>query len=163
MPLRGQNSIQLARYWPGTLLTECGPYLFELHLLKAECSIKTGEEPILCGGFMLFLKKKPQEPFSKCLLEQCIIGSSQADLRLFYLCFPPCPLLVSSGGLSCTEGWLKSHILYLDTGYGDSSSFSLCLNLQWGQPSAQSCLCDVSGCSGACTEPPWGNFPGVEA
>lgn len=71
---------------------------------------------------------------------------------------PLCPILVSSGRLSCTEGWLKSHILYLGTGYGDSSSFSLCLNLQWGQPSAQSCLWEASGCSGACMEPPWWGF-----
>lgn len=76
------------------------------------------------------IKKATQEPFSKCQLEQCVFGSSQRHLGVFYLCLSLCPVLVSSGGLSCTAGWLKSHILYHDTGYGDSSSFSLCLNLQ---------------------------------
>lgn len=71
MPLRGETSIQLARYWPGALLTECGPYLFELHLPKAECSIKTDEGPISCGGFMLFLKKTPRAIFKMLTGAMC--------------------------------------------------------------------------------------------
>lgn len=54
----------------------------------------------------------------------------QADLRLLYLCLPPVPPPGLQWGSVLPVGWLKSPILYLHAGYGDSSSFSSCVNLQ---------------------------------
>lgn len=155
MSLRGENSIQLARYWPGTLLTESGPYLFEVHLPKAECSIKTDEEPISGGGFMLFLKKNPRAIFKMLTGAKWFwLIPSRPEAVL------PVLALVSSGDLSCTEGWLKCHILYFDTGYGDSPcvwTFS-----GGSQVHSPACVRWVAAQVPAWSLP-WGNSPGLES
>lgn len=78
---------------------------------------------------MLFFKKPPRAISKMSTGAMCfwfIPKRPEGVLPVFVLCVPSwSPVGICLG----TEGWLKSHILCLDTRYGDSSS-SLCLNLQ---------------------------------